>query len=164
MVQTNTVHESPGGTVPRCMLCPSPSTPIAAKGARRSLLRIVTPTARCSPRLVLTAERACAALQPLEQLRRHLIAESAANGGIAQTTLDALLLSVFLIHFRVTPPAAAGEENGLVGDWGQWVASLPGLDMVDTPTCWTAEALEHIKGSPVHATVSVRRAWLGGLQ
>ena len=104
------------------------------------------------PKLVLTAENVCKSLPGLEKMRQLLVAEGMYN----PATLDALLLSLALVHFFT-----GGESVGL--DLTSFVAQLPKPGTVDVPQCWAPQTLDVICGTPVHCMSVARKQWLRDL-
>eukprot|EP01043_Picozoa_sp_COSAG02_P017814 COSAG02_NODE_817_length_16825_cov_49.127646_5_plen_301_part_00 len=105
--------------------------------------------------LVLTAERASVAVPELRVLQEQA---RAADGPLAAALVDEragppLLLTLFVLHSRMSPGAEDGE-------WADYVAALP--FSFDTPVLWPRDsaAVECLAGTPLEAAVAAKRNWL----
>ncbi len=105
--------------------------------------------------LVLTAERASEAVPELRVLQEQA---HAADGPLAAALVDEragppLLLTLFVLHSRISPGAEDGE-------WADYVAALP--FSFDTPMLWPRDsaAVECLAGTPLEAAVAAKRNWL----
>jgi hypothetical protein len=105
--------------------------------------------------LVLTAERAMGALPELRELQEQA---RAADGPLAAALVDEragppLLLTLFVLHSRMSPGAEDGE-------WADYVAALPFT--FDTPVLWPRDsaAIECLAGTPLEAAVAAKHKWL----
>ena len=125
--------------------------------------------------LVLTADRAMAALPGLRALRQQTEGEAnalAATLGSAAAT-DALVLTLFVLHARLLPAVRVG---GPVPDWGDFIASLP--TEFDLPAGWDwgsvddgseggmyygSSATACLEGTPLGEAAEAKRRWLGAL-
>jgi hypothetical protein len=112
---------------------------------------------------------------------RALLTHSSTHSGLqpSRTTMDALLLSLFLVELRHSSSGAGADSDssgsgsgqsknahrGGAGGvcWTRWVHTLPGVDAVDSPSCWSEPELRLLRGTPVHGVAAARRAWLDGL-
>ena len=105
--------------------------------------------------LVLTAERVMVDVPALRTLRKQtetLGTPLAAALGPAAAN-DALLLTVFILHSRLSDGAGEGE-------WADYIAALP--FEFDTPAGWPAEsaAIACIEATPLEGAVRAKRSWL----
>lgn len=106
-------------------------------------------------KLVLTAERVMESVPALRTFRKQtekLNTPLAAALGPAAAS-DALLLTVFILHSRLSDGAADGE-------WADYIAALP--FEFDTPAEWEPEsaAMACIEATPLEGAVLAKRSWL----
>ena len=106
-------------------------------------------------KLVLTAERVMESVPALRTFRRQTeTLNTPLNTALGPAAAsDALLLTVFILHSRLSDGAADGE-------WADYIAALP--FEFDTPGEWEPEsaAMACIEATPLEGAVLAKRSWL----